>query len=133
MRDCFVHCSSPPETCAGRPQRDTALVVYPAALGRALHVLPPALPTAAVGLSPTMAAAVVKLIGPDMPTSGLHVLLETVSTHVEKATATHLMGSHAALADGRPPQLATLASLACLHAHPARGRLWAPVGALVAQ
>ena len=34
--------------------------------------------SAAVGLTPTMAAAVVKLIGPDMPTSGLHVSLETV-------------------------------------------------------
>ena len=34
--------------------------------------------SARVGLTPTMAAAVVKLIGPDMPTSGLHVSLETV-------------------------------------------------------
>eukprot|EP00964_Phaeocystis_antarctica_P035365 scaffold20186_cov69-Phaeocystis_antarctica.AAC.3 len=34
---------------------------------------------AAGGRTPTMAAAVVKLIGPDMPTSGLHVSLETVA------------------------------------------------------
>ena len=50
--------------------------LYPAAL-RALHDTATSA-SARVGLTPTMAAAVVKLIGPDMPTSGLHVSLETV-------------------------------------------------------
>ena len=108
----------------------TVLVeLYPAAL-RALHDTATCA-SARVGLTPTMAAAVVKLIGPDMPTSGLHVSLETVSTHVEKVMATQRCGwshgrvaSHAALAG-------TTAHHPGLSGQPACSLqpLWPPVGA----
>ena len=87
--------------------------------------------SARVGFTPTMAAAVVKLIGPDMPTSGLHVSLETVSTHVEKVMATQRCGwshgrvaSHAALADtaAHHPGLSGLPPCSLQP-------LWPPVGA----
>ena len=78
-----------------------------------------------------MAAAVVKLIGPDMPTSGLHVSLETVSTHVEKAMATQRCGwshgrvaSHAALA-GTAAHRPGLSGQPACSLHP----LWPPAGA----
>ena len=80
--------------------------------------------SAAGGLTPTMAAAVVKLIGPDMPTSGLHVSLEAVARRMPKRLAIHLvdglthgrLASHAAPAGGCAPQLTTLASAGCLQA-----------------
>ena len=73
------------QTCGGTPTHELPTKLFSCyatdACGDSLRppVLSCALAGAAGGRTPTMAAAVVKLIGPDMPTSGLHVSLETVA------------------------------------------------------